>query len=194
MKYLLPVFLLYFYVNVQSQTNPTRNWIDSEIKYTDSKGNLVNFTHGLPRGGGMVQKNGEKYSHVVFWTRIQNQSDKPIHLKIKFPEVTYIKSPESYIEIVLPKATMSIEKLQLYDYGLTNMQSLLNNPSNQLSALQKIINPKEEYFFYTTVFLHTEWKGPARAKFELNKQDLFYKFSLGSDTTLIPCGILEFKN
>ena len=171
----------------------TRNWIDSEVKYTDSKGNLVKFIHSLPKGGGQVYHNGKKYSYVVFWTRVFNQSTTPIELQIKFPEVTYFKSPESYIKIVLPKETMNIDKAQLFDYGLTNLQSLINYESNQLSILQKKISPKEDYFFYAAVFIHIAGSGPSRAKFELKGKDLFYKISIGSDTTLIPCGSLTFK-
>jgi hypothetical protein len=172
----------------------TRNWIYSEVKYTDSKGNLVKLIHSFPKGGGQVYHNGKKYSYVVFWTRVFNQSATPIELQIKFPEVTYFKSPESYIKIVLPKETMNIDKVQLFDYGLTNLQSLVDDKSNQLSMLQKKISPKEDYLFYLTVFIHTEGNGPSRSKFELKNKDLFYKISIGSDTTVIPSGSLTFKN
>jgi hypothetical protein len=125
---------------------------------------------------------------------MSNQSATPIELKVKFPEVTFFKSPDSYIKIVLPKETMKIEKEQLFDYGLTNFQSLLNDESNQLGILQKKIGPKEDYLFYVTVFIHIKGSGSARTKFELNDKELFYKISIGSDTTLIPCGSLDFKN
>jgi hypothetical protein len=88
---------------------------------------------------------------------------------------------------------MNIEKVQLFDYGLTNLQSIINDETNQISFLKKKINPKENYFFYVTVFIHIDLSGPARAKFEVKDKNLFYKISLGSDTTLIPCGSLAFK-
>jgi hypothetical protein len=152
------------------------------------------MTNSLPKGGGVVYQNGKKYGYVVFWTRMSNQSATPIELKVKFPEVTFFKSPDSYIKIVLPKESMNIEKEQLFDYGLTNLQSILNDESNQLVILQKKIGPKEDYLFYVTVFIHIEGSGSARAKFELNDKELFYKISMGSDTTLIPSGSLDFKN
>jgi len=194
MKLFIPVFLLFVYLNANGQVGPLRNWVDSEVKHTDSKGNSVMMTNSLPKGGGVVYQNGKKYSYVVFWTRMSNQSATPIELKVKFPEVTFFKSSDSYIKIVLPKETMKIEKEQLFDYGLTNFQSLLNDESNQLGILQKKIGPKEDYLFYVTVFIHIEGGGSARAKFELNDKELLYKISMGSDTTLIPCGSLEFKN
>jgi hypothetical protein len=193
-KLFISVFLLFVYLNANGQVGPLRNWVDSEVKHTDSKGNSVMMTNSLPKGGGVVYQNGKKYSYVVFWTRMSNQSATPIELKVKFPEVTFFKSSDSYIKIVLPKETMKIEKEQLFDYGLTNFQSLLNDESNQLGILQKKIGPKEDYLFYVTVFIHIEGGGSARAKFELNDKELLYKISMGSDTTLIPCGSLEFKN
>ena len=194
MKLFIPVFLLFVYLNANGQVGPLRNWVDSEVKHKDSKGNSVMMTNSLPKGGGVVYQNGKKYGYVVFWTRMSNQSATPIELKIKFPEVTFFKSPDSYIKIVLPKESMNIEKEQLFDYGLTNFQSLLNDESNQLGILQKKIGPKEDYSIYVTVFIHIEGGGSARAKFELNDKELLYKISMGSDTTLIPCGSLEFKN
>jgi len=194
MKLFISVFLLFVYLNANGQVGPLRNWVDSEVKHKDSKGNSVMMTNSLPKGGGVVYQNGKKYGYVVFWTRMSNQSATTIELKVKFPEVTFFKSPDSYIKIVLPKETMKIEKEQLFDYGLTNFQSLLNDESNQLGILQKKIGPKEDYLFYVTVFIHIEGDGSARAKFELNDKELLYKISMGSDTTLIPCGSLEFKN
>ena len=194
MKLFISVFLLFVYLNAKGQVGPPRNWVDSEVKHTDSNGNSVMMTNSLPKGGGVVYQNGKKYGYVVFWTRMSNQSATPIELKVKFPEVTFFKSPDSYIKIVLPKESMNIEKEQLFDYGLTNLQSILNDESNQLGILQKKIGPKEDYLFYVTVFIHIEGSGSARAKFELNDKELFYKISMGSDTTLIPCGSLDFKN
>jgi hypothetical protein len=195
MKLLVSIILLFVYLNSYGQSESTRNWVDSELKYTDSKGNLVKFINSFPRGGGVVYKNGKKYSYVVFWTRVYNHSATLLEYTVKFPEVTYFNSPHSYIQIVLPKETMSLDRVQSFDYGLINLQSLLNDESNQLSILQKKINPNEDYIFYTAVFIHgVERWGPARAKFELQDQDLFYKISMGSDTTIIPCGSLYFKN
>lgn len=194
MKITASFILFLFYISTNGQVGPTRNWVDSEIKLTDSKGNTAMVTNSLPRGGGVVYQNGKKYGYVVFWTRMSNQSATPIELKLKFPDVTFFKPPESYVKIVLPKESMNIEKEQLFDYGLTNLQSLLNDESNQISILKKKIGPIEDYFFYVTVFIHIDGSGSARAKFQLKDKNLFYKFSMGSDTTLIPCGSLDFKN
>lgn len=194
MKPLLAIFSLMFYLNANAQAVPIRNWIDSKIKLTDSRRNSVMVTSSLPKGGGVVYQNGVKYGYVVFWTRMSNQSENPMELRLKFPDVTFFKSPESYVKIVLPRESMNSEKEQLFDYGLTNLQSILNDESKQLSILNKKISPNEDYFFYVTVFIHIDGSGSARAKFELKDTELFYKISMGSDTVLIPCGSLVFKN
>ena len=137
MKLFISVFFLFVYLNSNGQVGPIRNWVDSEVKLTDSKGNSAMVTSSLPKGGGVVYQNGKKYGYVIFWTRMSNQSSTPIELKVKFPEVTFFKSADSYINIVLPKESMNIEKEHLFDYGLTNLQSLLNDESNQLGILQK---------------------------------------------------------
>jgi len=191
---LLTSFILWFvYLNAFSQVTSNRNWIDKEINYTDSNGNVAKIIHSFPRGGGEVYKNGKKYSYVVFWTRVFNQSATPLELKVKFPEVTFFNWPDDYIRIVLPKETMFMDKVHAFDYGLTHLQSFLNDKSNQLNFLQKRINPNQEHIFYIIVFMHIKNWGPARAKFELKDQALFYKISMGADTTMIPCGHLYFK-
>ena len=102
MKLLVAIFFLFVYQNSNGQVGPPRNWVDSEVKLMDSKGNSAMVTSSLPKGGGVVYQNGKKYGYVVFWTRMSNQSATPIELKVKFPEVIFFKSPDSYIKIVLP--------------------------------------------------------------------------------------------
>lgn len=195
MRILVTFILFLVFLKATGQVGPTRNWVDSEAKYADVSGNSVMFTNSLPKGGGVKYYNGQKYSYVIFWTRIQNQSATQMELQIKFPDVTFFQSPESHIKIVLPKDTMTNEKIQLFDYGLTNLQSLLHDESNQLGVLQKKIPPKEDYFFYVPVFIHEvhEDRGTARAALVFKGQNLLYKITIGSDTALIPCGSLIFK-
>jgi hypothetical protein len=190
MKISASFILFLFYISTYGQVGPTRNWVDSEAKYTDSTGNSVMFTNSLPKGGGLKYYNGKKYSYVIFWTRIQNQSATQLELQIKFPDITFFQSPESHIKIVLPKDTMTNDKIQLFDYGLTNLQSLLNDESKQLSVMQKKVPPKEDYFFYVPVFIHQDNRGTARAALVFKGKNLFYKITIGSDSALIPCGSL----
>jgi hypothetical protein len=95
---------------------------------------------------------------------------------------------------VLPKEKMSLDKVQVFDYGLTDLQAIFNDESNQLGVLQKKIQPNEDCIFYTAVFIHMEGSGSARAKFEWKDKELFYKIAIGSDGAVIPCGSLQFIN
>ena len=136
---------------------------------------------------------GIKYSHVIFWTRIHNQTATPIKLQLTFPDITYLQSPNAHIKILLPKDTMSYEKEQLFNYGLTNLESLLNDNSKQVKTLKKTIDPKKDYYFYIPVFMH-EINGIARASIVLKGEKLFYKISIGNDTAFILCGSLVIES
>jgi hypothetical protein len=178
-----------FYISTYGQVGPIRNWIDTEVKYSFVNQRDVIFTHSLPKGGGLYYLKGIKYSHVIFWTRIQNQTSTPIKLQLTFPDITYLQSPDAHIKILLPKDTMSREKEQLFNYGLTDFESLLNDNTKQVKVLKKTIDSKKDYYFYIPVFMH-EINGSARASIELKGEKLFYKISIGKDTAFIPCGSL----
>ena len=178
-----------FYICTYGQVGPIRNWIDTEVKYSFANQKDVIFTHSLPKGGGQYNLKGIKYNHVVFWTRINNQTSTPIKLQVTFPDITYLQSPDAHIKILLPKDTMSHEKEQLFNYGLTGFEFLLNDNTRQVKTLIKTIDPKKDYYFYIPVFMH-EINGSARASIVLKGEKLFYKISIGKDTAYIPCGSL----
>lgn len=180
------------------QTSPTRKWVDTEVKYTDSAGKVVIVHNSFPKGGGgYTDSAGKNYSYVVFWTRVINESASPVELAIKFPAdpFTIFPSPDSHIKIFLPPDTMTLDKVPLYDYGLTNLQSFLDAGFNKPSMLQRTIDPKEECLFYILVLFY-QAQGTARAALVLKGQDLFFRISIAPDvdSALIPCGQLVFKN
>ena len=181
------------YISTYGQVGPIRNWIDTEVKYSIANQKDVIFTHSLPKGGGQYNLKGIKYNHVVFWTRINNQTSTPIKLQVTFPNITYLQSPDAHIKILLPKDTMSHEKEQLFNYGLTGFEFLLNDNTRQVKTLIKTIDPKKDYYFYIPVFMH-EINGSARASIVLKGEKLFYKISIGKDTAFIPCGSLVADN
>jgi hypothetical protein len=189
MKNLALFILTLFYISADGQVGPIRNWIDSEVKYSFATQKDVIFTHSLPKGGGLYYLKGIKYSHVIFWTRIHNQTSTPIKLQLTFPDITYLQSPNAHIKILLPKDTMSHEKEQLFNYGLTGLDFLLNDNTKQVKILKKTIDLNRDYYFYIPVFMH-EINGIARASIVLKGEKLFYKISIVKDTAYIPCGSL----
>ena len=182
-----------FYISTYGQVGPIRNWIDTEVKYSfDNQKNVI-FTHSLPKGGGVKYLNNIKYSHVIFWTRIHNQTSTPIQLQLTFPDITYLQSTDAHIKMLLPKDTMNHEKEQLFNYGLTDLESLLNDNSKQVKVLKKTIDPKDDYYFYIPVFMH-EINGTARASLILDGEKLFYKITIGKDFAFIPCGSIAVES
>lgn len=195
MRLLTTLLLFTICLTAKAQTSPTKNWVDSEVKYTDSAGKAVMVHSSFPKGGGgYTDSTGKRYSYVIFWSRVINESASQLELTIKFPAApfTIFPSPDSHIRIFLPPDTMTLEKVQLGDYGL-NLKSFLDVGFNKPGILQRTINPKEEYYFYIPVLIY-QARGTARAALVLRGQDLFFRINIAPDSALIPCGHLVFRN
>ena len=195
MKTKITSFLLLLCINTIAQSSQKRDWVDTRSVYSDSLGNVV-VHNSLPKGGGgYLDFNNQKYSYVIFWTQLTNESNKSLDVTIKFPANPFpiFQSQNSYLRIFAPPDTMTIDKIQLGDYGLTNLQSLLNAGFNKPSVIQKTIGSFENYLFYVMVILH-EARGSARSSLIIKGQDLFYKVRIGNDSTVISCGKIAYKN
>ena len=196
MKPLVTFILLTICLTTVAQTTPERNWVDTEVKYTDAAGNVIMVQNSLPKGGGgYIDVAGKKYSYVILWTRIVNESATPLKFMMKFPADTFaiFPSPDSYIRLFLPPDIMAPDKIQLVDYGLTNLKPFLDAEFNRPSLQRKILKPNEEYYFYIPILLH-QARGTARTALVLKEHDLFYKVNIGEHSTLIPCGRIYFEN
>lgn len=181
--------LMALYSNAQPVQK--RNWVDTKVTYSSSAKNAIIITNSLPRGGGIVQHKGKEYQYFIFWTSISNESPSTVELDMKFPAINFFPSKESHFMVAFTKANMTLEKLELFDYGLTDVPSLLNSASNQLKNLSNKILPKTDYWFYTPVFIHkTKW--PVRAQLIVKDKALLYKITAGADTVIVPCGQIKF--
>lgn len=89
---------------------------------------------------------------------------------------------------------MTLDKESLYDYGSEFLKSLLDTGLNKPTALQRTINPKEEYFFYIGALSYKSG-GMVRAGLVLKDQELFYRIGIipHFDSALFPCGHIVFK-
>jgi hypothetical protein len=196
MRLLMTFILFTISFTVLAQTTPARNWVDTEVTYTDSSGKTIKVYSSYPKGGGgYINSGGKDYSYVIFWTRIVNESATPLKMTVKFPVDSFsiFPSPLSYIKLLIPPDTMTLEKIPLGDYGLNNLKSILDAGFKKPGALERTLNPNDECFFYIPVFIH-QARGTARATIILKEHDLFYRISIGPYSTLIPCGRIEFKN
>ena len=165
-------------------------WLDSE---TASQGVIIQ--NSLPKGGGRyTDPTGKSFSYVIFWTRVINETDTPVELTINFPTDSFpvIPSRDAYLKVFLPPDTMTLDKVSLYDYGLTGLISLLDTAFNKPAMLQRTINYKEECLFYIGMLLY-QASGTVRTGLVLEEQSLFYRINL-LDSELIPCGQIVSKN
>jgi len=202
--FLMPVF---YTACGQSQTNSPKDNIKSKTKdivpsyisndpsihtkyeYTDSIGKRLIIQNGFPRGGSRyTDPDGEVYGYAVFWTRIINETDNPLELKIDFLDSYEVPSfPGKYVKIKVPPDTMTIDKEPLYSYGLTDLESFLDNSIHKPSSLKRTIKPKESSGFYV-VKLSLVSEDPRgggdilRTGLILKGQNLFYRFSVYNST------------
>jgi hypothetical protein len=181
----------------QNQTNAPKDNIRSETKdvvtspgsddptihtkyaYTDSIGKRLIIQNSFPKGGiKYTDANGEVYVYAVFWTRIINETDNPLELKIHFPVNSYeVPSlPGKYFKTLVPPDTMTLDKEPLFNHGLTDVASFLDQRIHKASSLKRTINPKGSSGFYVVILCLAEGAhGTMRTGLSLKGQDLFYR-------------------
>ena len=187
----------------QRSLNPDlEKYIYTDTTYRFSIGNEVTIQNSYPKGGSIASdgtqyydSTGKRYAFSVFWTRIINESDTPLDVNINFPadSFTIFTPPDSYLKLLLPSDTITMAKLPMHNYGLTEMEAFLNSNFHKATKLQKTIAPNEEHIFYVVALSYIA-VGTPRAALILKDQDLYYNMSIapkGSGT--IPCGKISFK-
>jgi hypothetical protein len=183
--------------------------IHTQYEYVDSIGKRLIIQNGFPRGGmKYTDANGEVYVWAVFWTRIINETDNPLELKIDFPVNSYEHPyfPGKYYKILIPPDTMTLDKFPLFNYGLTDLESFLDSSIHKSSSLKRSINPKESSGFYVVMLslVHEAAKGTGiiRTGLSLKGGNLFYRISRFASTPALPlidekeilCGSINLKN
>ncbi|WP_311260670.1 hypothetical protein, partial [Xanthomonas sp. WCS2017Cala2-12] len=91
----------------KSNSNKDKS-IYTKYEYIDSKGKSLKIQNSFPKGGMRYKDpNGKEYIFAVFWTRIINETDNFIDLKINFPPNSYeIQDlPGKYYKILIPSDT-----------------------------------------------------------------------------------------
>jgi hypothetical protein len=120
-------------------------WVHSEVV---SQG--VILQNSLPKGSPQTASMAKTYGVGVFWSRVINETDSPLELTINFPvdSLEILSSTDAYLKIFLLPDTMTLDKVQLYNYGVTGLRSLLDFGLKKPTTLQRTIKPKEECLFY----------------------------------------------
>lgn len=173
----------------------TNKAIYTKYEYNDSKGASLIIQNSLPKGGiRYTDPNGKVYVYAVLWTRIINKTANPLELKIDFPTDSYEipALPGKYYKTLIPSDTMTIEKIPLFNYGLTDLESFLDKNIHKSSSLKRTINPKESSGFYVVTLRLTggDHYGILRTGLSLKGQNLFYKIR----DKEIQCGSINLKN
>jgi hypothetical protein len=168
-------------------------YIDTRYEYTDSSGMGLIIQNSLPKGGlKYTDPSGTVYVYAIFWTRITNGTATPFEFTIDFPVDSYElpSAPGSSFKILLPSDTMMVEKEDLFNYGLTSLNSFLNNSISKPSSLKRTINPKQSSTFYVvTLFRERGIDGVLRTGLSLKEQDLLYRIN----DKEIQCGKINLK-
>jgi hypothetical protein len=197
--------------NIRSDTNaiatsPVSHEKDiySKYQYTDSNGKSLTIQNGYPRGGiKYTDPNGHVCSYAVFWTRIINETDNQLELKIDLPVNSYEISnfPGKYFKVLVPPDNITPDKIPLIN--LTDLVSFLDSHIHKPSSFNRTIPPKKSGGFYFVMLISTlEATGMTRAGLSLKGQDLFYKISRYSitkplsliDEKEIYCGSINLKH
>lgn len=180
-------------VQINSTSNADKG-IYNRYTYKDSKGENLIIENSYPKGGmKYADSNSDKFVYAVFWTRIINETDNAIELKINFPVDSYeIPSlPGKYYKVLIPSDTMTIEKVPLFNYGLKDLNSFFDKNSHKSSSLKRTVNPKESSTFYVVTLRSvggTQY-GVLRTGLRLKGKKLFYKIR----DKEIYCGSLDIK-
>ena len=173
--------------------------------------------NSLPNGGPYTHPTGGQFQKRIFWTRVINQTQTPIEFTIHFPADSFPipTSAGFYYKLFLPSDTMTLAKKSLVDYGATGLHAFWDTSLYQSTWLQKTVNPKEEFLFYTALLMSGRGMvrtgdvlkdnladikalagiGAVRTGVVLKEKALYYKVNLGGplDSTLIPCGHIKVK-
>jgi hypothetical protein len=194
---LLLFFLTCFLALCACHISTNKDSSISSSTYTDTGKGVIIQNSGGPRGGPYTDPRGKKFGYSIFWTRVINETATPLKLTINFPADSFKipPSPDAYLKLfVPPDDPMTLDKESLYDYGSKFLKSLLDTGINKPTSLQRTINPKEEYFFYTGALSYKSG-GMVRAGLVLKDQELFYRIGIipHFDSALFPCGHIVFK-
>ena len=176
-----------------------------KYEYADSNGKNIIIENSLPKGGmKYIDPKGEEFRRIIFFTRIINETEKPIALNIDLPVYSYQVPtlPGKYFKILIPSDTMTLDKEPLQDYGMKDINPFLDNSINKPSYLGRTINPKESSGFYVIILFEKGVSGTTRTGLYLKGQNLFYKVARytgkqgGSfvDEKEINCGSINLKN
>lgn len=85
---------------------------------------------------------------------------------------------------------MSIDKVSLFDYGLTDIDANLENTLQKSTSLKITVDPKESRMFYVVTLFRKGLDGIVRAGLKLKEEAVVYKVN----DTEFQSGHINLKN
>ncbi|NNE25856.1 MAG: hypothetical protein HKN09_03350 [Saprospiraceae bacterium] len=148
--------------------------------YSTYEHNGISIQNSYPKGGPYPAPVTQhyNYSYLVFFSRIINATEKPFEIALNFSadSVAIPQSPDTFMKLFLPPDTMTLEKQDLFSYGITKLASL-----DKPTSFSRILKPEEECLFYVVAIFYqttpSPWhnnRGGNRAELVLEGNDLYY--------------------
>jgi hypothetical protein len=170
-------------------------YLHTQYEYEDSSGTTLSLENSLPRGGHRyTDAAGKSFVYTIYWTRLSSRSASPLEVKINFPadSVLLTASSDIYFKLVLPpnkvgtaqKALINYdisdsnsdlsERDPVYNYGLLDLESVLNKRLHKSSSFHRIIPSKDTVSFYVINLFNKGVNGVVRTGLSLEEKELFY--------------------
>lgn len=162
-----------------SSPNPA-HFLDTQLEYSDSMGNSLLIQNSLPKEGQKYRDSEDnEFTYAVFWSQITNNTEQRIDLTINFPKAPqqFFDSLDLNFRLILPPVSMSTSKKSELNYGLSNIDLILDNSLKQAPSLKKEIEPNQSEMFYIIVLTNQGLDGTIRAGFSLDNQELFFRLN-----------------
>lgn len=166
--------------------------------YSENSSNGVIIQNSLNKGGlytGPVKKHFN-ISNLIYFTRVVNKTGNPLELTIHFSadSIPIPNAPNTYVKLFLSSDRMTLDKQNLFNYGVTDLESF-----DQPTSYQKKLKPNEDCLFnVVAIFYQTkanatnQYKGGNRGEFILKGLDLYYRMPPQID--YLYCGHIIVNN
>lgn len=165
--------------------------------YSETASNGVIIQNSFNKGGPYTRPVRKYFnvSNLIFFTRVINETGNPLELTINFSadSIAIPNSPDTFVKLFLPPDTMTLDKRNLFSYGVTALESF-----DQSTRFQRKLNPNEDCLFnVVAIFYQTKagaWnqeRGGNRGELVLRGQDLFYRMPPQID--FLHCGQIIFN-
>lgn len=162
--------------------------------YSETENNGVVIQNSFNRGGPYTTNKYFNASHLVFFTRVSNETENPLELTVTFSadSIAIPGSPDTFLKLFLPPDTMTFDKRNSFDYGVKEFELI-----DQSTLFQRQLDPTEDCLFnVVAIFYQTKAdakneRGGNRAELVMKGQDLYYRMPPQIDSLL--CGHIIFE-